>query len=384
MKRIIMYPHGGSGNHGCEAIIRSTYKILPDYELNLFSAGIEQDNNVNLGEVCKIYNDKHMLKKGTFRYFIAALKYHLRKDLSSYDYEVYRHMFEMADNNTLAFSVGGDNYCYGVPQLFIFMNKCMKEKGAKLVLWGCSVEPDSIHGEMLEEMKRFDLIAARESISYEALKMVNPNTVLCADPAFQLDTEYLPLPEGFVEGNTIGINVSPMIIDNEENDGITLKCYQNLIEFIIDKTDMNIALIPHVCWESNDDRKPLRVLFEKYKETKRIVMLEEYDCQKVKGFIARCRFMVVARTHASIAAYSSCVPTLVVGYSVKARGIAKDIFGTDENYVVPVQSLKNEEDLTKAFSWIYENEISIKKHLNDFMPEYKNRVYIASQAIKKL
>ena len=46
-----------------------------------------------------------------------------------------------------------------------------------------------------------------------------------------------------------------------------------------------------------------------------------------------------ARTHATIAAYSSCVPTLVVGYSIKARGIAKDLFGTDEGYVLPVQAL---------------------------------------------
>lgn len=53
-----------------------------------------------------------------------------------------------------------------------------------------------------------------------------------------------------------------------------------------------------------------------------------------------------ARTHATIAAYSSLVPTLVVGYSVKARGIARDLFGTEKNYVLPVQLLRKEEDLT--------------------------------------
>ena len=41
-------------------------------------------------------------------------------------------------------------------------------------------------------------------------------------------------------------------------------------------------------------------------------------------------------------AYSSCVPTLVVGYSVKARGIARDIFGTEDRYVLPVQSLQTQ------------------------------------------
>ena len=27
---IVLYYHGGSANHGCEAIVRSTYKILND------------------------------------------------------------------------------------------------------------------------------------------------------------------------------------------------------------------------------------------------------------------------------------------------------------------------------------------------------------------
>ena len=54
---------------------------------------------------------------------------------------------------------------------------------------------------------------------------------------------------------------------------------------------------------------------------------------ELKGFIARCRFFVGARTHATIAAYSSCIPTFSVGYSIKAKGIAQDIFGTYKNYV---------------------------------------------------
>lgn len=80
-------------------------------------------------------------------------------------------------------------------------------------------------------------------------------------------------------------------------------------------------------------------------------MLEIADatCEELKGFISRCRLFVGARTHATIAAYSTCVPTLVAGYSVKARGIAKDLFGSEENYVLPVQSLKNKDDLVKGF-----------------------------------
>ena len=34
--KLVLYPHGGSGNHGCEAIIRSS-KRLVDAELSLYS-----------------------------------------------------------------------------------------------------------------------------------------------------------------------------------------------------------------------------------------------------------------------------------------------------------------------------------------------------------
>ena len=62
----------------------------------------------------------------------------------------------------------------------------------------------------------------------------------------------------------------------------------------------------------------------RYKSTGRVMLVQDCNCEELKGYISRCRFFIGARTHATIAAYSSQVPTLVVGYSVKAKGIAKD------------------------------------------------------------
>ena len=100
------------------------------------------------------------------------------------------------------------------------------------------------------------------------------------------------------------------------------------MEEILSNTDMRICLIPHVVWEYNNDRKPLISLYKKFKDTNRVILLEDHNCEELKGFISRCRFFVGARTHATIAAYSTCVPTLVVGYSIKSRGIATDLFGS--------------------------------------------------------
>ena len=147
---------------------------------------------------------------------------------------------------------------------------------------------------------------------------------------------------------------------------------------------MNVALIPHVVWNNNDDRKPLFELYKKFENTNRVCMINDCNCMQLKGYIARCRFFIGARTHATIAAYSSCVPTLVVGYSIKAKGIARDIFGTYENYVIPVQSFQKKDDLKNTFIWIYEHEKMIKEHLNNVMPEYCNQAFIARQQLNKI
>lgn len=160
--------------------------------------------------------------------------------------------------------------------------------------------------------------------------------------------------------------------------------YEGLIKHIIDTTDMQVALIPHVVWDNNDDRKQLRVLYDKFKDTGRVVMLEDHNCMELKGYISRCRFFIGARTHATIAAYSTCVPTLVIGYSVKAKGIAKDIFGTYENYVLPVQSLSNKDDLINAFEWMKSDEDDIRKYLNEGMPVYKENALKSKVEIEKL
>ena len=93
---------------------------------------------------------------------------------------------------------------------------------------------------------------------------------------------------------------------------------------------------------------------------------------ELKGIISKCRFFVGARTHSTIAAYSMGIPTLVVGYSVKARGIARDLFGGEEGYVLPVQKLTRDK-LISAFKNIMIKEKEIQKKLKK--DNYKQQIY---------
>ena len=379
---IDLYYHCGSANHGCEAIVRSTAKML-NTQLTLWSTAPDADIAYGVDGVVNVVEDTKQPPTGA-RLF--EFKVHHKLTGSDYLYTKFEHedFFSSVRPGDICFSIGGDNYCYGGKEYLGYYNRIIHEKGGKTVFWGCSFEPSEMDTATAKDIARYDLITARESISYETLKAVNPNTILVADPAFVLDSVELPLPEGWKEGNTIGINASPLIMQCAKDGGIAYEAYCRLIERILDTTDATIALIPHVVIENSDDRIPLRSLYEKFASTGRVVLVEDHNCCELKGYISRCRMFIGARTHATIAAYSTCVPTLVLGYSVKSKGIARDIFGTEEHYVLPVQELRDPDELADGFDWLVSNEESIRSHLKRVMPKYIQRAYTAAKAVSRL
>lgn len=388
MTNIWMYAHGGSGNHGCEAIVRSTYDVLKELswdKMFLISSKPEEDEEYGLRELCKIEKDMLPFPKISLPFICAYMALKLKNDYIPLDKLNYKKTIDLVKENDIALSIGGDNYCYADVNKYIMQHEMMISRGAKTVLWGCSVEPDVLNNtQIVEDLKRYQLITARETITYNALKKVNLNTVLVADPAFLLRPTYVKLSSEFQTQNMVGINISPMIQKKEKVPDITIHNYELLIETILKRTDMGVALIPHVIWDDSDDRIPLVQLYEHYKESGRILLIENQGCSSLKYVISQCRFFVGARTHTTIAAYSSCVPTLVVGYSVKARGIARDLFGDEENYVLPVQTMKEPDELTNHFKWIMEHENEIRNHLEEIMPEYISKAYRGKEALEKL
>ena len=382
MSRIFLYAHGGSGNHGCEAIVRSTAQIMSNEYLHLISSKPDEDKSFGLDKVCEIIKDRsEYLNRKSIDFYIAYAALKMGGNYVPMDKLWYKDSFSHIRKGDIAMSIGGDNYCYADVQKYIMMHDMARKRGAKTVLWGCSVEPDIVaRPEIAADLAKYDLITARETISYEALKKVNSNTYLVADPAFILEPKKCTLPAEFVSGNTVGINLSPMAMALEAKSGIALDNYKNLIRHIICNTDMQVALIPHVVWKDGDDRIPLRKLYNEFKDSGRVTMVEDHDCRELKYIISKCRLFIGARTHATIAAYSSCVPTLVLGYSVKSRGIARDLFGAEDGYVVPVQGLNSPDALTKAFV----DMLGKDNILCQEMAFYKRKAYVDREILRSL
>ena len=388
MKHYILYSHDGSANHGCEALVRTTIELLQDSDTSftLSSTRPEEDLAYGIDKLCdvvKIHSKSKSVKKD-LKFLKAYYQLKAKKNYIPMDRLAELEAFN-ARKGDIAFSIGGDSYCYGFTDEMAIRNKLWKKGGLKTVYWGCSIEPDLLEDpEIAKDIATFDLITARESISYEALKRVNSNTVLVSDSAFALKTVKEPLPIELNNREIVGLNLSPLVENLEKKKGIIRRNYEVLIEHIINNTDWSILLIPHVVWEETDDRIINDFFFDKYKDCGRVFAVEDANCEVLKGYISRCRFFIGARTHATIAAYSSCVPTIVLGYSVKSKGIAKDLFGSYENYVLPVQSIKQPNNIVDAFKWLVANEDRIKNNLQNVLPEYINRVYDGVSALKKL
>lgn len=385
MSNIIIYANGAAGNHGCEALTRSINTILrSDHDIKFASLDIVEDSRYGLDKIVNFVPLSEPLKKD-WRYLL----YIIAQKCSYSDYRyyqlLYRNFILSVKKGVIYCSAGGDNYSYNNNTWLNCLNSEIIKRGGKTVLLGSSLLDKITDSEMIADLSRYSAIITRESISYKAAKDAGIKTDLYCipDPAFTLAKVECELPPGFIPGNTVGINMSPMIIGYEKNAGMTMANYQHLIDFILDETDMNVALIPHVIWEHTDDRKPLSLLYDQYKATGRICMIEDHNAEELKGYIARCRFMVAARTHASIAAYSTQVPTLVVGYSVKARGIARDIFGDEEDYVIPVQSLSHPDILKNRFIRMLQSEGTIINHYRVFMPSYIKRAMSMNDILSK-
>lgn len=373
MINYFIYNHGGSANHGCEALVRTVSNLFQsEGSMPVLSESPQQDFRYSIDCLTELEPATTAYSKASLSFWSAYFTLKTQRDYFKMDVLPYRKPIRSLTSNMVELSVGGDIYCYEDYRKFILLHRMIAKQGCKSVLLGCSLDEKLFADpEFVEDMKRYTYISARESLTFGMLQKSGlTNIGLTPDSAFTLEEERLPLPGGFAEGNTVGINLSPLVVRKESEPGIVMANFIRLIRHILDNTDCNVALIPHVVWRDNDDRTVLKQLYDAVNCPERVALIGDHNCMQLKGFISRCRFFIGARTHATIAAYSTCVPTLVLGYSVKSRGIATDLFGTDAHYVLPVQQLCTTDALMDAFLWMMDHEEEIRGRLKAVMPEY--------------
>lgn len=380
--KYFLFNHAGSKNHGCEALVRGTVNIIENSDGNAefaLSSYDAQADNIDGVEV-----KQSATRELTFpEKIIAALDLRINKSEEYALEKMYSTVVADASECDVCLSVGGDTYCYGNNHGIQVLTKELKKAGKKVILWGASIGKEDLTEEKLKSLGDFDAIFAREPITFELLKEANANDkiFLFSDPAFCMERASVEMPEGFTRENTLGFNISPLIAKSNPK---TLEIAENFIDFIFENTTLKVLLVPHVVEDNNNDYEFMKPVYEKFSETGRIAILPQtLNAMQYKGYIAHTRFFIGARTHSTIAAYSSGVPTIALGYSVKARGIAKDIFGEERN-VLNFNSMTDAAPLKKEFLKLVEEENEIKGELMRSIPLRMRSAMEAGEMLQKI
>lgn len=385
--KILMFEHAGSGNHGCEAIVRSTCNMLGEQSYFLQTLTPEEDVRYGIDQLVKLINLK---QRNISRNSIKGLKMRIQSRLNSqYGYDDLESLYRNKDllcGEKIALSIGGDNYCYkGIIASMHDKLITFELKHIPTVLWGCSVDRQHLSSMTIEDLKKYTLITARESLTQEILNEVGivDSVVACVDPAFTLQRKIVCWHDSELK-NAIGINVSDFMKYYNAYPDATYRNFSRLLDYLLTSTDAYIVMIPHVRQKGNNDLEPIRKLAHNFNNERILVVEEDYNCMQLKDIIARCRMFIGCRTHSTIAAYSTGVPTLVVGYSTKAKGICKDIFGNCDDLLVDVRTFESDDDLTKKYIAFSERENEFRMHLRSFMPGYIRKAYKAKDALMRL
>ena len=382
----------GSGNRGCEAIAKGTSKVLSLDRARTFlydfnKEEMETDIKLGLNSVGELrYYASNTLPNLSERAFIKVMNLLGISIFNSNIYPYSKMIDELAEKD-LVLLTGGDLYCYEyhLHKNTQFVNLLKKKNKGKIVLWGASIEPKLLNETAIYGLKQLDKITIRESLSYDALLNlgVDVNVELFSDPAFVLDPIPTKLPECFTRSEIVGVNVSNFVNGGFDLHTPFMRNLVRLLKYILKYTELEILLIPHVTWKGQDDRVISKSIGLLFADSNRIHVLnmDDLSYQQIRYIISKCRFFLGGRTHSMISAYSMCIPSMALGYSIKARGIAKDL-GLPEELVINCNELNSDSELLNAYLFLTNNETEIKNTLTSKMDDYKNSAYLAKNALK--
>ena len=115
---------GGSGNRGCEAIVRGTKEILTNQELVVYSSNIQEEVESGLNEVveCRSLNCG---KTGRISHVLCWFSYHFGNQKLQVR-ELYSQFFKSIEKEDSYLVIGGDVYCYAKPSIYYRVNEILK------------------------------------------------------------------------------------------------------------------------------------------------------------------------------------------------------------------------------------------------------------------
>lgn len=382
-QQLILAGNGTPLNRGCQAIETATLEILresiADPHFVIAPMGVEPADTLTAADCERVVHGIW----GSRRYSAAWLAKNVMLRVSPRAASRRLFEFDVLDpyftDSRGMLQLGGDNFSldYGGAEPFFALNQRAIDHGCPVVLWGASVGPFSAEPRYEEhavrELSRATLILAREQLTADYLARVGVSSRVerVADPAFAL-TAAQP-GTGVVDEKVllgaVGFNMSPLYERYTGTVGGWTDRVADVVEALIRHVERPVVLIPHVMVPTESDHALLTAVAARVAQRgieTPVVLPPSLTASEIKWCIARLEAFVGARTHATIAALSSSVPTLSLAYSMKARGINRDVLGSEE-YVVGAEEFAPTA-IVAAVQRLLEDSSDIRQHLQGRMP----------------
>ena len=408
-ERLLFIGNGPFSNHGCEAIIRGTIRILnKSFDQPKFinmpcasAAQITSDRSFKTGSIKDLLEIPLPPRSPKSRWSLKGIMFRAGARFGPFPFGFQGHqdfMHDFAkylDNFDVALQVGGDNFSfdyYGYGVSYMAMNKVLARKGIPVVIWGASVgpfssKPFSEKWVIKQLHKDVKIILVREPASFEYLtkKGLGKKTYLVGDPAFVMES-LLPVNKDLQDINGgIGINLSPLLGNyiNKNNGTCWAKEAAKIIKKIKHITNKLLVLIPHVVppYESDYEFLKYSLKIAGLGENEVLLLPPTLNAPELKWIISKLDLLIAARMHAAIAAFSSCVPTICIAYSVKAKGISRQIFGS-EKYIISTKEL-NEDVVLEKVQEVLDLNGEIRDELGRVIPSIQQKAFQAGDILKE-
>lgn len=287
----------------------------------------------------------------------------------------------------------GDSFAdiYGAKRFaYLWLTKIMAIAGRRpLLLAPQTIGPfDSpiFKGLARVALERARAVVARDHLSLKVLHELTPRAraVLAADVAFALPYEDRSSRRGR-GALRVGVNVSGLLFRDAETGrnrfGLSFdyaRVMRRYIAELVARPGVEVHLIPHVVsreMADDDDGLVARRLNEEFPGA---ILVEQFaGPSEAKSYISSLDFLVAARMHACIAAFSAGVPVAPVAYSRKFSGL----FGMlDYSWVIPVKGLDEDGVLAKLNAWAEQRETLAEQTFvgmqkaNDLLQAYRSEL----------
>ena len=407
---LILSGNGSYSNKGCEAIVRGTTSLLRDqlgecnFVSNYFPTSGSRDEEHEIDSTI-LHRPFPILKRYSLPWIeeqISRKIFHKPNNIR----RVAKVFHQSLRESEAVLMLGGDNFSLDYPDSNVHFSLChfAEKANVPVAIWGASIGPftRAPHYEQwaAKELSKVNLICARETATVEYLANigVTRNVMLTADPSFFLQPSECQLSveiEKSLNEGCIGLNLSPLlsrfvkISESGPNLSTWTKVAVEIVQNLLRHFSVPILMIPHVTSEvgeiSRDDYLFMSKVAQIINNPERVLVLSpNYNAGQTKYVIGRLLAFAGARTHSTLAAISSCVPTICIGYSMKAKGIAQDIYG-NLDWLISGQDLVNDPtELRNRFSSLVSKSTETQNQLKQIRPIMEQRARTAAEKVASI